>query len=329
LLEPETDELVDLVDHVADKYDSAQDSDFLRFALLLAHELPRSLRAFLLDARDTEEAGAYLVSASGVIGTLGHTPRNWWSAQRDGAGRREEMALVLLASVFGEVFGWATQQDGRMVHDVVPTAGHEDEQLGSSSLTELTWHTEDAFHDSRADYLGLACLRNPYAASTSLFCNSQLTLDAADLACLQQERFVIIPDNSHKPAYNPGLSDDDPVFQGVLEKLQGTRPVAALFGDPAAPYLRVDPEYMTAAPGDTEASDALRRLFAMIESRIVDVALLPGDFIFVDNYRCVHGRRPFTARYDGTDRWLKRVNITRDFRRARVSRASLGYRVVR
>jgi len=35
----------------------------------------------------------------------------------------------------------------------------------------------------------------------------------------------------------------------------------------------------------------------------------------------VHGRKPFTARFDGTDRWLKRVCITRDLRKSRDARA--------
>ena len=58
LQESETNELARLVDRVASRFASAQDSDFVRAAPLLAHELPYGLRAFLLDARDTEAAGA-------------------------------------------------------------------------------------------------------------------------------------------------------------------------------------------------------------------------------------------------------------------------------
>jgi hypothetical protein len=41
----------------------------------------------------------------------------------------------------------------------------------------------------------------------------------------------------------------------------------------------------------------------------VTAALRPGQLLLIDNDVAVHGRAPFTARYDGTDRWLKRVNI--------------------
>jgi alpha-ketoglutarate-dependent taurine dioxygenase len=34
--------------------------------------------------------------------------------------------------------------------------------------------------------------------------------------------------------------------------------------------------------------------------------LEPGDLLVVDNHRCIHGRTPFAARHDGSDRWLQR-----------------------
>jgi alpha-ketoglutarate-dependent taurine dioxygenase len=56
--------------------------------------------------------------------------------------------------------------------------------------------------------------------------------------------------------------------------------------------------------------------------------LEPGDFVFIDNYRAVHGRKPFKARYDGNDRWLKRINITRDLRKSRDARLSSTERLI-
>jgi alpha-ketoglutarate-dependent taurine dioxygenase len=53
-----------------------------------------------------------------------------------------------------------------------------------------------------------------------------------------------------------------------------------------------------------------------------------GDFCFLDNYRVVHGRKPFKARHDGTDRWLKRVNVVRDLRKSRTARQSAMARTI-
>ena len=40
----------------------------------------------------------------------------------------------------------------------------------------------------------------------------------------------------------------------------------------------------------------------------------------MDNYRAIHGRYAFQPRYDGTDRWLKKMMLTRDVRKSRVLR---------
>ena len=59
-----------------------------------------------------------------------------------------------------------------------------------------------------------------------------------------------------------------------------------------------------------------------------DVRLQPGDIAFIDNYRAVHGRESFRARYDGTDRWLKRLNITRNLRGSRAWRPAADHRII-
>jgi alpha-ketoglutarate-dependent taurine dioxygenase len=42
------------------------------------------------------------------------------------------------------------------------------------------------------------------------------------------------------------------------------------------------------------------------------VSLRAGDVLVVDNTLAVHGRTPFVARYDGTDRWLQRTMTVAD-----------------
>jgi enduracididine beta-hydroxylase len=61
---------------------------------------------------------------------------------------------------------------------------------------------------------------------------------------------------------------------------------------------------------------------------IGDCVLEAGDFCFIDNYQAVHGRKPFEARFDGTDRWMKRINVVRDLRRSRDARRSAASRVI-
>ena len=62
--------------------------------------------------------------------------------------------------------------------------------------------------------------------------------------------------------------------------------------------------------------------------QIGDVLLHPGDICFIDNFKAVHGRRAFKARYDGHDRWFKRINITRDLRKSRAERSGATSRII-
>jgi hypothetical protein len=55
---------------------------------------------------------------------------------------------------------------------------------------------------------------------------------------------------------------------------------------------------------------------------------IPGYVAFIDNYRAAHGRKSFRARYDGTDRWLKQLNITRNLRGSRAWRPAAGNRII-
>jgi alpha-ketoglutarate-dependent taurine dioxygenase len=73
---------------------------------------------------------------------------------------------------------------------------------------------------------------------------------------------------------------------------------------------------------------ALNQLIYAIDSCLMDITLQPGEFLFVNNYRAVHGRKPFKAKYDGTDRRLKRTNITRDLGKSRSTRLSCESRII-
>lgn len=45
-----------------------------------------------------------------------------------------------------------------------------------------------------------------------------------------------------------------------------------------------------------------------------DTVLEAGDLLVIDNAVAVHGRTPFTPRFDGTDRWLQRTFVVSDLR---------------
>lgn len=325
-------EIRSLLENLRTRWTSIQEGDFHNQAPLFAHQLPLRVRRHLNHFRLSEPEEICLISGWPVDQErIGPTPTHWRSKPQPSPTLAEEMLLVLFGSLLGDTIGWSTQQDGYLVHDVSPIQGHEKEQLGSGSEELLWWHTEDAFHPYRGDYIGLLCLRNPDRVATTLLPISKLDLRPEVAEPLFREVFTIRPDESHLTKNNSRVRTEDPYLARSYRRIEtmNTRPpkISVLFGDPQHPYMRLDPFFMDPSE-DREAWAVLLQLQKEIDTKLEDAVLGPGDFIFIDNFRAVHGRKPFRARYDGNDRWLKRINITRDLRRSRDARRAPDDRVI-
>jgi Fe(II)/alpha-ketoglutarate-dependent arginine beta-hydroxylase len=323
LTEQENVRIQQLLDQLVGRFSSAENPEFLAEATVFAHELPRRLRQALNEFRLFESAPYCSITGYPISDqAIGHTPGHWKERQRRCNAVREELLLVVLGSLLGDVIAWATQQDGAVVHDIAPISGHEHEQLGSGSAEELTWHTEDAFHPFRGDYLGMLCLRNPDRVPTTLAAPTAAEIDAELLPVLFEPHFTIRPDKSHlrKNRGSAATCTDLEAAHDRIEEMD-SRPakVPVLFGSLESPYYRLDPYFMD-PPELPVARQALEQLIQVINRRLEDLVFEPGQFCFIDNFKAVHGRKPFKARFDGTDRWMKRINITRNLRSSRTAR---------
>ncbi|WP_419998140.1 guanitoxin biosynthesis L-enduracididine beta-hydroxylase GntD [Streptomyces boninensis] len=287
-------------------YDRAQAAEEL---------LPARLRSFLTTYRRSEGAAACLVHGFPVDDArIGPTPEHWRDAIRGGTAQAQEVWLALCGLALGDPFGWVTLQEGRIVQNILPIAGDEERQSGYGSESLLEFHTEDGFHPNRCDYLLLFGLRNPDRVPTIVASVRDVRLSDRERTVLAERRFHIMPDTEHIRQ----LETDEPGHP-ALPQLRRMRdrpePAAVLSGDRLNPYLRIDRPFMNVLPGDTEAEAALDALMDELQRVQQDVVVEPGSMLLVDNYRAVHGRRPFTARYDGTDRWLKKLTVSRNLRR--------------
>ena len=285
----------------------------LEVIALASSELPRSLRRTLGSFRLTEEDGVALVRGCPIEPDLRPTPAHWSQTPEEAPASLHDIVALLIASVLGDPFGRVTQQAGRVIQDIVPTRHDRREQRGSSSAAGLDWHSEDAFHDCRPDYLALFCLRNPDHVATTYADVSELEITDTDRKLLFDAEFVIRPDDAllvtaRQPPSRPNSHAHAPPK------------VATLFGDPIRPYIRLDPSY-TDVPESAAHRQAYRRLCAAADQAAHSVRLRPGDCLLVDNFRVVHGRAAFHAQFDGTDRWLKRISVTRNLRQSRHLRA--------
>ncbi|MGL5827226.1 MAG: guanitoxin biosynthesis L-enduracididine beta-hydroxylase GntD [Nocardioides sp.] len=295
--------VADLARDIRDRYDSVEDPRFLKDARMLARRLPLDLLWWTEQMRHSDDLGWFRIRGVHIDeAELGRTPPVFEPVPRRPA-LTPEISLVLFASLLGDVFGWETQQNARLVHDLVPGADQVNSQTSASSAVELGWHTEDAFHPYRADYLLLGCLRNPDDVPTTLAQLRDLDLSEPVRGALEQPSFHHLPDTSHSPAASGDGAWVNPPRLPVL------------YGARACQSMCIDADFTMVADDSSEAAGALAVIRDEISARLSDVALAPGDFLFVDNHRCVHGRRAFEARFDGTDRWLKRVSVTRDLRK--------------
>lgn len=296
---------------------------------LLSHELPFAVREALVDLRLSEKrrGGLVLSGLTVVDERLGDTPETGAIAELNDEVALADATLLLISSLMGDPISHAGIEDGKIVRDVCPVRGSEAKQLGTSSSSELTWHNEDAFHQLRADWLFLLCLRNPAGVATS-FARLQDVLQRPELNrwvkddqtheerslkdLLFEERFYVCPDSSHLSA------SDTP----------SGRRIAVLSGDPESPFVCLDPDFMSRNADDAAAEEALDSVIKAVDDSLREIVLKPGDMFVIDNLRSVHGRRSFEARFDGHDRWLRTVHAAADLRRSEGRRAGWHGRAV-
>lgn len=258
-------------------------------AIAIATKLPPRVRRFLAQVQEKEIAVA-VISGLPLDPHLPATPTCAQSAEV--AGPDEDILHLLCASQLGEVFGWAGQKTGRIVHDVCPSS------RANARRPEL--HTEDVFSPVRADYVSLFCLRNPDAVPTMVSRVDALLGERTLAEGLAQKRFRFYANDAHLP-----VPDLDSTFR---DRPWSVGPV--LFGPPWRRYLRFDRGLMSAAdPGDVEAERLIERAEAQLTASIEPIILSPGDMVFLDNDQVVHGRTSFAPRADGRAGWLKRINV--------------------
>lgn len=279
---------------------------------LHAAALPARTRTRLAELTRPPRSGVGYRVVEGLfaaVGDPGPTATHWRAVDRVRTATFD-IALTLVAALHGEVVGWHNQQDGHLVHNILPSPAHERMQVGGSSLAPLTWHTEDAFHPDRADFLLLACVRNPDGLGTRLAVAGSFDLTDEQIAELSQPKLVIYPDDSYQDSGADSISS-----AGMATVWQRSGHLC----------LRYDPAYTRMLAPDDGFRSAYEHLGRQMNEKGVLVSLRPGDLLIVDNDVAAHGRGPFRARYDGTDRWLKRVLVRAPRRRPAAEQGEHGF----
>ena len=281
---------------------------FLEQAACAADRLPEAIRCGVYDFhRYGNHAGVLLLRGLPQEPDIDNIPTP--QGQSDKASFISEKSLGVFGARLGEVFAYRQIEDGALFHNIVPKPGMETQQSSACSLVELLFHTEQHFHPHSPDYVLLYCLRQSPGAAT--FYASVRELEGRLAADTRARLF--------KPLFRSGV---DYIF-GNTDTERGNGPlVPVLYGNPDDPFLCYDQDLMV---GTTPAAQqALVELQQALDEATDSVSLEPGDLLLVDNRRCVHGRRPFKAQFDGHDRWLQRAKVMRDLDRAAADLDSSG-----
>ncbi|GAA2502822.1 hypothetical protein GCM10010406_44220 [Streptomyces thermolineatus] len=281
------------------------DEELLTEAELTGLRLPRRvLEALRRFRRHGNDAGAVLIrnmptdAAAPATPADGFLPR--WSDLPVAT-----FGQLAVASTVGDVIAYADEKAGRIVQDVVPVEGAERRQENSGTVY-LELHTEDGFHPHKPDFITLMCVRPDHGRRAHTVVGAAARalplLSARSTAVLREPLFRLKVSSSFGDG-STGLCTD---------------PLPVLSGTAAAPDLLAD--FHAMEPLREDAAAALEELKSAFLATLRGGVLEEGDLLVVDNRTAIHGRSEFAARFDGTDRWLRRCFAVTDIRRSRAVR---------
>lgn len=274
----------------------ADPSELPRLAGHLGRLLPAAVHDALVDFADAPHDSGALLLRDMPVGAVPPTPL--LPTAPTGKDLTSELSLLTVARRLGQPVGYLPEHGGTIVQNILPTPAAADRQVSTSSKVELMFHTEAAFHPHRPRFLVLLCLRgDPDGRARTTLASIREVLPSLSLRTrrvLFERRFRTAADESYVGGRPTQLG----------------APVSVLAGDWDRPSMVFDADLMVGT--DEEADRALHELAAATAAHHTGVVLGAGDLLVVDNAVAVHGRSPFVARYDGTDRWLQRAFVVAD-----------------
>jgi alpha-ketoglutarate-dependent taurine dioxygenase len=270
------------------------DEDLVHAAALGVRDIPIEVAAALLQFVAAPHRSGALRVRNAPIGALPPTPPT--PAAPVDKDLATELVLLTIARRLGQPVGYVPEHGGRIVQNIVPTATDADRQTSTSSRSNLMFHTETAFHPHRPRYLLLLCLRGDPSARTTL----------ASVHDLMDRLPTEVVDLMFEPRFRTAV--DVSFLDGRPNELGPARPLVT--GTRDEPTFIFDADLTVGI--DEVAEDALAAIRSTIAEVETAVVLEPGDLLVVDNNIAIHGRSPFTARFDGSDRWLQRSFVVSD-----------------
>ena len=214
--------------------------------------------------------------------------------------------LVEVAEEYGFPISYAQESNGQLIQNILPIKNTENKQISTSSIADLDLHTELAFHPYKPDYVLLFCLRGDPAAVTTYahVLDIVAQLDEETLEVLQQPLFITSLDLSFRMHGEPNTEFILP----ILKKYSITKTLRQAQISPITYWTMTYDKALMVGTNEI-ARNSLITFQRAVEKSIKEVTLKTGDLLVLNNEYIVHGRRHFKPRYDGTDRWVRRIMV--------------------
>lgn len=294
---------------------SENPEEFCRQIKRASNRIPMDVAKSLLDfSKHGSDTGFLLFDGFSIEDTvLMKTPDD----NNQKIGEKTNLAKIqgILISVIGELVAYEAEGHGLIFQDIIPMKSMEQQQMSLSSGTELEIHTEQAFSKLRPDILSLACIRGDPDAFTYILPVKSIinNLSHSEIELLRKPLWTTSVDFSFKLCGQEFIEGD----------VRGPMPIIS--GPEDDPRLVFDQDLMTGITED--AHQMIAKIVNIYYTHRIRHVLIPGQIIFIDNNRAVHGRSPFSPKYDGSDRFLVRCFATFDYEKSAHARNS-GSRMI-
>ena len=256
-----------------------------------SQHVPQRLRALLQKFAHRGSNTGFLLIRRIPIDELPSTPEN----NNCKIGEQTTLAKIqsIFVSIISNIIAYEAEGYGRLFQDVIPVKSMEKNQTSISSSVELEIHTEQAFSKLRPDILSLACLRGNSKAYTYILPVRSIinNVTETELEMLKTPLWNTGVDLSFKLNGHEFIEGD---IRGPMSIIRGDKD----------PLLIFDQDLMSGITD--ESNEMIKNIVDIYYKHRLSHNLTPGEILFVDNNRAVHGRSPFTPKYDGFDRFLVR-----------------------
>lgn len=229
-----------------------------------------------------------------VDSKLGKTPTDSFVPSHK-SSQISERLLLKVCSLLGAPFAIDAENNGFMVHNIYPVKQMARTQSSKSSEVNLSLHTELSCIDHPPEFLILLGLReSTYEVATPIVKLDEILehLNSEEKAILSKPLFTTEIDESLRDAQENGNFS--------------TKPFALTVNEGGVNVWRYDVEYTRGTNSESQA--VAKKVAAISEKLLFDIIIKPGDLVVLDNTKVAHSRKPFTAKYDGSDRWIQRIN---------------------